>query len=122
MLRPRFRFSQVLLNRSFACLFFNQAACSWVCFALFFWRSQGGLEVDMIIQARNKLWPIETKLTSTPSAHHAQHLDLFKEMAGNEASGKGLVGCNVEERKNLPGSNVALPWFAFPDWLSEHIG
>jgi predicted AAA+ superfamily ATPase len=90
--------------------------------ALFFWRSQGGLEVDMIIQVRSKLWPIEAKLTSTPSAHHTQHLELFKEMAGNEASGKGLVVCNVEERKNLPGSNVALPWFAFPDWLSEHIG
>jgi predicted AAA+ superfamily ATPase len=90
--------------------------------ALFFWRSQGGLEVDMIIQARNKLLPIETKLTSTPSAHHAQHLELFKETAGNEASSKGLVVCNVEERKNLPGSNVALPWFVFPDWLSEHIG
>jgi len=35
--------------------------------AAFFWRSQGGLEVDLIIQAKGKLWPIEIKLTSTPS-------------------------------------------------------
>ena len=89
--------------------------------AIFFWRSQGGLEVDLIIQAGGKLWPVEVKLTSTPTVHHAEPLDLFKEMAGKEASGKGLMVCTVNQKKRLPGNNEALPWFAFSDWLEETI-
>jgi len=89
--------------------------------SLFFWRSQSGLEVDMIIQARGKLWPVEIKLTSTPSVHHAQPLDLFKEMAGKEAANTGLLVCKTDRPINLPGKNTALPWFDFPDWLADLI-
>jgi predicted AAA+ superfamily ATPase len=89
--------------------------------ALFFWRSQGGLEVDMIIQARGKLWPVEIKLSSTPSSHHTQPLDLFKSMAGNEASNTGLLVCKTDKPVNLPGKNTALPWFDFPGWLTDLI-
>ena len=55
----------------------------------FFWRSQGGLEVDLIIQAKGKLWPIEIKLTATPSLNHVKGLNRFKDIAGNEASQQG---------------------------------
>jgi predicted AAA+ superfamily ATPase len=89
--------------------------------SLFFWRSQSGLEVDMIIQARGKLWPVEIKLTSTPSAQHAQPLDLFKVMAGKESSSTGLLVCKTDRPINLPGKNTALPWFNFPDWLADLI-
>ena len=88
---------------------------------LFFWRSQSGLEVDMIIQAKGKLWPVEIKLTSTPSSHHTQPLDLFKSMAGKEASNTGLLVCKTDRPINLPGNNTALPWFDFPDWLADLI-
>jgi predicted AAA+ superfamily ATPase len=89
--------------------------------SLFFWRSQSGLEVDMIIQARGKLWPVEIKLTSTPSLHHTQPLDLFKSMAGKESSSTGLLVCKTDRPINLPGNNTALPWFDFPDWLAGLI-
>jgi predicted AAA+ superfamily ATPase len=89
--------------------------------SLFFWRSQSGLEVDMIIQARGKLWPVEIKLTSTPSLHHTQPLDLFKSMAGKEASGTGLLVCRTDRPINLPGNNTALPWVDFPDWVADLI-
>ncbi|MBT3258128.1 MAG: ATP-binding protein [Deltaproteobacteria bacterium] len=90
--------------------------------SMFFWRSQGGLEVDMIIQAQGKLWPIEIKLTATPSVHHAKGLDRFKVLAGTEASRRGLIVCNVQERTDLPGRNMALPWFRFSRWLEEIVG
>ena len=46
----------------------------------FFWRSQDGTEVDLIIQAQGKLIPIEIKLTSTPSVHHLKGITGFKEL------------------------------------------
>jgi len=85
--------------------------------AIFFWRSQGGLEVDIIIQAQGKLWPVEIKLSATPSVRHAKGLDRFKKLAGSEASKAGVIVCNVQKRVDLPGGNMALPWSEFSRWL-----
>jgi hypothetical protein len=87
--------------------------------SVFFWRSQSGLEVDLIIQAGGKLWPIEIKLTSSPSIRHLNSLKQFKEMAGDEAADYGILACNVNERRQMPGKNIALPWFAVSGWLNE---
>lgn len=89
--------------------------------AAFFWRSQGGLEVDLIIQAKGKLWPIEIKLTSTPSLNHVKGLNRFKEIAGSDASQQGIIVCRVDKTRNLPGENIALPWSVFSEWLKEII-
>lgn len=90
--------------------------------AVFFWRSQGGLEVDAISQAGNRLWPIEIKLTSTPSSRHSERLNLFKEVAGKAASDTGLLVCNTAQQRSLPGNNLALPWRKFPAWIEDRIG
>ena len=87
----------------------------------FFWRSQGGLEVDLIIQAKGKLWPIEIKLTATPSLNHVKGLNRFKDIAGNEASQQGVIVCRVDKMRSLPGKNIALPWSIFTGWLKEII-
>lgn len=87
----------------------------------FFWRSQGGLDVDLIIQAKGKLWPIEIKLTSTPSFNHVKGLNRFKEIAGSDASQQGVIVCRIDKARNLPGENIALPWPVFPGWLKEII-
>ena len=79
------------------------------------------VEVDLIIQAQGKFWPMEIKRTSTPSVNHMKPIDRFKKMAGREASKQGFIICNVGEKKNLPGNNVALPWFEFPDRLKRII-
>lgn len=89
--------------------------------AIFFWRSQGGLEVDLIVQAQGKLWPIEIKLTATPSIYHTKGLERFKKLAGAEASDTGLMVCNVDEQVDLPGGNTALPWAIFSRWLEKII-
>jgi len=89
--------------------------------SLFFWRSQSGLEIDLIVQAKGKFWPIEIKLTSTPSANHVKTLNLFKDMAAKEASEIGILVCNIAAEKKLPGNNMALPWFEFSDWINKTI-
>jgi len=85
----------------------------------FFWRSHDGLEVDLIIQAQGRLWPVEIKLTSTPSVNHARGLDRFKRLAGQEAATQGTIVCNIEKKIDLPGNNVALPWTLFAGWLER---
>ena len=89
--------------------------------AAFFWRSHGGLEVDLIIQSQGKFWPMEIKLTSTPSVNHTKPIERFKQMAGKDTSKQGFIICNVGEKRNLPGNNVALPWFEFPEQLKRII-
>jgi len=89
---------------------------------LFFWRSQGGLEVDLVLSLPTGLVPVEVKLTSTPTLKHADVLGRFKELAGRRAAGPGLLVCNIPESIELPGSNLALPWREFPEWLRGRLG
>ena len=87
----------------------------------YFWRSQGGLEVDLILQAQGKLWPIEIKLTATPGPGHLTSLNHFKQLAGNESADQGVIVCRVGKRRPLPNNNFALPWGEFNDWLQEIV-
>jgi predicted AAA+ superfamily ATPase len=76
---------------------------------LYFWRSHEGLEVDIILQSKGKLYPIEIKLTSTPTVHHINTLERFKKIAGSDAADMGVMICRVERITDLPFGNIALP-------------
>jgi uncharacterized protein len=89
--------------------------------SIFFWRSHDGLEVDLIVQAHGKLWPVEIKLTATPSVNHAKGLDRFKRLAKEEAADQGIIVCNNQQKTALPGNNTALPWTAFSTWIETVI-
>lgn len=86
---------------------------------LFFWRSHDGLEVDLLIQAKGRLWPVEIKLTATPTAQHLKPMNRFLDLAGAEAASHGLLVCSVPQPRPLPGGHLALPWHHFPQWLQE---
>lgn len=90
--------------------------------AAFFWRSQSGHEVDLIIQAQGRLWPVEIKMTATPSSLHLKPLQAFKMLAGKEASKEGVLVCRVSKKTALPENNTALPWSDFSQWLAKIIG
>lgn len=87
--------------------------------SLFYWRAKGGLEIDLIIEAGGRLWPVEIKMTATPSASHARVLNRFKSLAKEEASDVGIVVCRIRDKTELPGNNLAMPWRDFPKWLEN---
>jgi predicted AAA+ superfamily ATPase len=89
---------------------------------LYFWRSQDGLEVDLVLRLAAGLVPIEIKLTATPTLKHAEILGKFRSLAGQDAAPEGVLVCSVAERRSLPGNHLALPWHQFPQWLAERIG
>lgn len=89
---------------------------------LFFWRSHDGLEVDLIIQERGTLYPVEIKLTATPTLKHIEPLSRFRALAKldrNEAP--GLLVCRVDQRTVLPDNTIALPFREFAPWLESLI-
>lgn len=88
---------------------------------LYFWRSQEGLEVDLVLRLPSGLVPIEIKLTATPTLKHAEVLTRFRSLAGGDAAPQGVLVCRTGERISLPGGNLALPWQEFPGWLRKRI-
>ena len=89
--------------------------------AVFFWRAQDGMEVDLILQAQGKFWPMEIKLTATPGPGHLAGLNRFKEIAGTEAAEQGVIVCRVNTPRALPDNNLAIPWYQFSEWLEKVI-
>jgi hypothetical protein len=89
--------------------------------ALWYWRSHDGLEVDLILQGKGKLIPIEIKLTTTPQPAHLDGLKKFRILAGEENCNPGILICRVPEEQPLPFGITAIPWQKFPVWLGKNI-
>jgi predicted AAA+ superfamily ATPase len=88
---------------------------------LYFWRSQDGLEVDLVLRLPSGLVPIEVRMTATPTQKHADNLTRFRSLASRDAAPQGVLVCRTAERHTLPGGNLALPWQEFPGWLRDQI-
>ena len=88
---------------------------------LFFWRSNDGLEVDLIVQIGNKLYPVEIKLTATPALKHLEPLHKFSTLAGIKSTREGILVCRVEKPTPMPSGILALPWQEFPGWLKSKL-
>lgn len=89
---------------------------------LFFWRSHDGLEIDLLIHENDTIYPVEIKLTATPTVKHAEALARFKTFAQLDAARtQGIVVCRVAKETPLPHNNLALPYQQFSAWLSGVI-
>lgn len=89
--------------------------------SIWFWRSHDGMEVDLILQAKGKLVPIEIKLTTTPQPTHLEALKKFRTLAGEAGCEPGVLVCRVSQEQPLPFGITALPWQDFPAWLKRKI-
>jgi hypothetical protein len=76
---------------------------------LWYWRSRDGWEVDLLVELRGRLHPVEIKATATPRPAHAESLVRWRSLAGDRA-GDGLLITRAQEASALvPGVRV-LPW------------
>lgn len=77
--------------------------------ALWYWRSRDGWEIDLLVELRGRLHPIEIKATATPRPAQAENLVRWRSLAGEKA-GSGLLIAQADEASSLaPGVRV-LPW------------
>ena len=77
--------------------------------------------MDLILQGKGQLIPIEIKLTTTPQPAHLDGLKKFRILAGEENCNPGILLCRVHEEQPLPFGITAIPWQEFPVWLRKNI-
>ena len=77
---------------------------------MYFWRTSNGAEVDIVIDAGNRLIPIEIKTSATPNRGMAKGIEAFRRDYGKKAS-KGYVICPCEASLPLGPDATAFPFF-----------
>lgn len=77
---------------------------------VFYWRTRTGAEVDLVIEAGDRLLPIEVKATSRPRLADAAHLLTFRSEYGDRAS-PGLVLHSGTVLDWLAPGVLAAPWW-----------
>jgi predicted AAA+ superfamily ATPase len=70
----------------------------------FFWRTQAGAEVDLLVVSGRKIWPIEIKLGASVDHHGVAGL---RQCMSDLGLSKGYVICGITERTRL-GKDIEL--------------
>ena len=73
--------------------------------SLYFYRSVGGHEVDLLVETAQGLFPIEVKLSSTLTVKHAAGVKAWLALSKQER-GKGLI-ISTSERQGLVTLNIS---------------
>lgn len=76
---------------------------------LFYWRSKGGLEIDLVIDRNRRLYPIETKASATLFPRHAEGLTQWRALAGDSAAPSCLIIANIDSPASIKGCR-AVSW------------
>ena len=74
---------------------------------LFFWRDKEGREVDLIIAEDGKLFPVEVKLSASPTARDIRGISALLRLKA--PLGKAMVACMVEEPFAINSDVEAMP-------------
>ena len=77
---------------------------------IFYWRTSIGEEVDFVIEAGNRLLPIEVKAAKRPRLRDARHLRTFRKEYG-EQSRYGLLLHGGDTTEWLTSDVLAVPWW-----------
>jgi predicted AAA+ superfamily ATPase len=75
---------------------------------LFYWRSHDGLEVDLIVERGQGLFPIEIKSTTSPGPGDLKGIERFTALAPKRVQGGTLIHFGREKAK-LRGHTL-VPW------------
>ena len=77
---------------------------------VFYWRTTTGEEVDFVIEAGNRLVPVEVKATARPRLADARHLRSFRSEYGRKAR-SGLLLHAGKTLRWLTPDILAAPWW-----------
>ena len=77
---------------------------------VFYWRTTTGAEVDLVVETRGRLLPIEVKATTRPGLGHARHLLTFRREYP-EQSRCGLLLHDGDAIRWIADGVLAVPWW-----------
>jgi len=87
----------------------NPAASLW------YWRDQGGNEVDLLIESDNRLTAIECKLAERPSGHDLRGLSRLEDFYGISVIAHSFLACTTRQPFNLtPRITAVSGWTTWP--------
>lgn len=75
----------------------------------YYWHSQGGMEVDLLIPEKGGITPIEIKMTSRLRVEHARNLKYWMELSGNKGRA-GILITDSRENGPLTGNITNRHW------------
>jgi predicted AAA+ superfamily ATPase len=76
---------------------------------LYYWRSQGGNEVDLILPRDGRYIPCEIKMSSTIKKEYYKNITYWLELSGQKDT-KGLLITNCDKNMPLPPHVENLYW------------
>ena len=78
---------------------------------LWYWRDQGGNEVDLVLERDQKLFPVECKLAERPDEKALQGIRRLKAFYGHDLVKRAYVACPVSAPYELaPGVTAVSGW------------
>lgn len=89
---------------------YKQAAASGIRPAWYHWRSNGGAEVDLLLEKDDVIYPFEFKLTTRPSRRDLSGMTALKAAYPGRRVGVGAVICAVEKPFWISSDDMAIPW------------
>jgi hypothetical protein len=79
--------------------------------SLWYWRDQGGNEVDLLIEKDARLFAVECKLKEKPEAKDPQGIKRLKDFYGADLVSHAYIACPAEACFDLdPGVTVVSGW------------
>jgi uncharacterized protein len=78
---------------------------------LYYWRAHGGVEMDVVVACVQRLYPIEIKLTGTPSSHHLKTFPTLRALSPTVVD-EGLLISTRPDAAALPDHVRNLHWSA----------
>ena len=75
----------------------------------YYWRSQSGVEIDLIIPSNGKYFPIEIKMSSTIKPAFYRHLKYWRSFEGNQDT-TGYLISNCNQSLPLPSYIRNIHW------------
>ena len=82
---------------------------------LWYWRDQGGNEVDLLIERDGKLFPVECKLKERPGAKDLQGIVRLQGFYGKSQTPRAFIACPVEAAFDLQSEITVVPgWQTWP--------
>lgn len=77
---------------------------------LYHWRSHSGAEVDLLLEADGRFYPVEIKAKTNPSRGDTRGISAFRKTYPQLKVGPGLVLCCCTQSFVLTSADIAMPW------------
>jgi predicted AAA+ superfamily ATPase len=77
---------------------------------LYHWRSNGGGEVDLLLERDGTFYPIEVKFASQPSRRDTRGIEAFRQTYPKLKIAQGLVVAPTEQTARLSETEYCIPW------------